>query len=102
MDLNLVVLSGRIVAPPEYITHSHGGETRRLLVSTRTEHPRRLDVIRVVDGAAATRPTLDLGDDVIVVGRIERRVHDGPTTRETRFDVAAMAVATTGVGSTTR
>ena len=49
MDLNVVVLAGRLAAQPEVRTFESGATLMRLLVTVRSAEPRtRLDVIPVV------------------------------------------------------
>ncbi len=48
MDLNLVVLAGRLAAPPEFRKFEFGDSLVRYLVTVRSEEPRqRVDVVPV-------------------------------------------------------
>ena len=48
MDLNLVVLAGRLAAPPELRAFESGATLIRYLVTVRSEEPRRrVDVVPV-------------------------------------------------------
>lgn len=102
MDLNLVVLAGRVVAPPELVTDSAGVRTRRFQVSARTSQPRRLDVIRVVEQLGQQRGPYEMGDAVVVVGRIQREFRDGPVLDGSRYDVAAWSVTPLCLDPSTR
>jgi single-stranded DNA-binding protein len=88
MDLNLVVLAGRIAAEPEIRTFDSGATLMRLLVTVRSDQPRRrLDVIPVVQW----NPDPDdlpggsvRGRAVWIAGAVQRRfwsVGDGRTSR---------------------
>ncbi len=93
MDLNLVVLAGRIAAEPEVRTFESGATLMRLLVTVCSEEPRRrLDVIPVVqwnpdpdgipDGLVRGRP-------VWVAGAVQRRFWSVGDGRESRIEVVA-------------
>jgi len=96
MDLNLVVLAGRIAAEPEIRTFESGATLMRLLVTVRSEEPRhRLDVIPVVqwdpdpddmpDGSVRGRP-------VWVAGSVQRRFWSVDDGRHSRIEVIAHEV----------
>ena len=93
MDLNLVVLAGRIAAEPEIRTFESGATLMRLLVTVRSEEPRRrLDVIPVVQWD----PDLDdvpdgplRGRSVWVAGAVQRRFWSVGDGRESRIEIVA-------------
>lgn len=93
MDLNLVVVAGRIAAEPEVRTFESGATLTRLLVTVRSEEPRhRIDVIPVVqwnpdpdsvpNGSVRGRP-------VWVAGRVQRRFWSVGDGRESRIEIVA-------------
>jgi single-stranded DNA-binding protein len=89
MDLNLVVMSGRLVVPPEHQTWGDIGATR-LLVCVTSERPhRRVDLVPVVlseplDPAVGRR--LVPGQGVWLTGAVRRQFrepspHGAPQSR---------------------
>lgn len=96
MDLNLVVLCGRLATPAEVREFDSGTRQLRLLVSTRTEQPtRRVDVVPVT----LWDPDTDLVEAlshsevrVWLVGRVQRRFWEGPDGRRNRLEVVAEQV----------
>lgn len=93
MDLNLVVISGPLAAEPEYRSFPSGSSYLRLLVTTRTSHPRRrVDVVPAVlwdPPADLLDAPLERGQAVWVIGAVQRRFWstDGPT--RSRIEVVA-------------
>lgn len=96
MDLNLIVLAGRLAADPELRTFESGTTLLRLLVTVRSDEPRRrIDVIPVVqwnpdpdvDLAAFTR-----GRRVWVAGSVQRRFWSAEAGRQSRIEVVAHEV----------
>ena len=91
MDLNIVVMGGRLAAAPE-VRILHGGATLvRYLVTIRSETPRRrIDVVPVVlwdaDEKAAA---LERGDGVWVTGSVQRRFWSDDQNRRSRIEVVA-------------
>ncbi len=92
MDCNLVVLCGRLAAPPEIRQFESGSRLVRYLVTVRTDDPRRIDVIPV------TR--WDPPDDLIdadpapgrrlwVAGAVQRRFWSGSDGRRSRLEIVA-------------
>ncbi len=93
MDLNLIVVAGRITAEPEILDFASGTRLLRLLVTVRSEHPRRrIDVLPVV--------LWDPGDDVLpdgpcrgmavwVAGSIQRRFWSGGAGRTSKVEIVA-------------
>lgn len=99
MDLNLVVLCGRLAAPPEHRNFDSGMSQLRLLVTVISDTPRRrLDLLPVtcwdpaddlVDGS------LNSGMRVWVSGRLQRRLPEEVGAGEPRsgLEVVATSVA---------
>jgi len=93
MDLNLVVLCGRLASPGELREFDSGTRLLRLLISVRTEEPRRrIDVVPVT----LWDPDDDLVDAVKVpgiriwaAGAVQRRFWAGPEGRHSRLEVVA-------------
>lgn len=93
MDLNLVVMGGKLAAPPELREFESGSRLLRSLVTVRSDAPRRrVDVIpvtlwdpdddhEVVDAAA--------GKHVWVVGTVQRRFWSSTDGRQSRLEVVA-------------
>ena len=97
MDLNLVVLGGRLAAPPEIRQFEGGGCLARYLVTVRSTEPAsRVDVVPVV----LWDPPADLidaepspGRRVWVAGAVQRRFWSGPEGRRSRLEVVAEQVS---------
>lgn len=97
MDLNLVVLCGRLAAPPEHRTFDSGMSQVRLLVAVTSDTPhRRLDLIRVtcwdpkddlVDGS------LTSGMRVWVSGRLQRLLRHEAEDGEVRSGLEVVATS---------
>lgn len=93
MDLNVVVLSGRLAAPPELRQFESGARLARYLVTVRSEEPtRRVDVLPVTmwdpsDGLLDAQPTPGRG--VWVVGSLQRRFWSGEDGRRSRLELIA-------------
>ncbi len=93
MDLNLVVLMGRVTCAPEHRVFESGGHLLRILVAVKSDHPRRrLDIVPVVlwdppsdlcDGG------LPAGTRVWITGSVQRRYWDGTEGRRSRLEVVA-------------
>ena len=96
MDLNLVVLAGRLAAPPEIRLFEGGRRLARYLVTVRSIEPhRRVDVVPVVlwdppDALVDAAP--DPGIGVWVAGAVQRRFWSGPEGRRSRLEVVAEQV----------
>jgi single-strand DNA-binding protein len=96
MDLNLVVLCGRLAVDPELKTFESGTRLIRLLVTVRSDEPRRrVDVVPVtvwdppdelVEGLPAK------GRRVWVCGSVQRRFWEAPEGRRSRLEVVAEQV----------
>lgn len=93
MDLNLVVLAGKLAAPPELRTFDSGSRLARYLVTVRAEEPRRrVDVIPVSlwdppEELLAAQP--HPGRRVWVAGSVQRRFWSAPDGRRSRLEVIA-------------
>lgn len=96
MDLNLVVLAGKLAAVPEVRTFDSGNRLIRYLVSVRTEEPRnRVDVLPVTlwdpdDALVENLP--DPGTRVWVAGGVQRRFWAASEGRRSRLEVVAHAM----------
>lgn len=96
MDLNLVVLCGRLAVEPEFKSFDSGSSLVRLLVSVRSEEPRRrVDVVPVT----LWNPSQDFLDDlplkgrrVWVCGSMQRRFWEAADGRRSRLEVVAEQV----------
>ena len=92
MDLNLVVLCGRLAAPAEIRTFESGSRLARYLVTVRSEEPRRVDVVPVTlwdppDALIEAEPSP--GHAVWVAGSVQRRFWSGAEGRRSRLEVVA-------------
>lgn len=93
MDLNLVVVSGRLAAPPEIRQFESGARLARYLVTVRSEEPtRRVDVLPVtlwdpVDELVDAEPPP--GTRVWVAGSVQRRFWSGSDGRRSRIELVA-------------
>ncbi len=85
MDFNLVVVSGRLAAPPEPAMFRNGA-TARMLLTVRSFHPaERVDLLPVrVDTVPAE---LAPGDQIWIAGALQR--HHSPVTGRSRIEVVA-------------
>lgn len=96
MDLNLVVLCGRLATPGELKEFESGTRMLRLLVTTRTETPtRRTDVVPVTlwDPDEALIDQVSKKDvRVWAVGAVQRRYWEDPEGRRRRLEVVASQV----------
>lgn len=92
MDLNLVVLAGRLAAPAEIRTLESGGRLARYLITVRSEEPRRVDVVPVTlwdppDALVEADPSV--GGTVWIAGSVQRRFWNGAEGRRSRLEVVA-------------
>jgi single-stranded DNA-binding protein len=97
LDLNLVVIAGKLAATPEVRVFEGGSTLVRILVTTRTGGEgtgkrQRLDVVPVVmwdvkPGHAIF--DLERGDRVWVAGAIQRRFWSDDNSRRSRIEVVA-------------
>lgn len=96
MDLNIVVLHGRLASPGELREFESGTCLLRLLISVRSEEPsRRIDVVPVT----LWNPEEDLveavkerGIRVWVAGAVQRRFWDDSNTARSRIEIVAHQV----------
>jgi single-stranded DNA-binding protein len=96
MDLNLVVLCGRLASDPEPRVFDDGSRLIRYLVVTKSETPtRRVDVIPIVHWD----PSDDLweepgerGERVWAVGSMQRRYSETPDIGRSRIEMIAEQV----------
>lgn len=98
MDLNLVVLCGRVATEPELRAFESGASLLRILLTIRTEQPRaRVDLIpvivwdppdRLTDGSIAS------GDRIWVSGMLRRRfwTDSDSDNKRSRVEVIAQQV----------
>ena len=103
MDLNLVVLAGRIAADPEIRTFESGATLLRLLVTVRSEGPRqRIDVVPVVmwSPEPSVVDATKLGSAVWVAGSVQRRFWSAGEGRRSRLEVVAHEVTIRGDAGT--
>ncbi len=96
LDLNLVVLCGRLATDPEIRVFDSGSRLVRLLVTVRAQAPRRrTDVIPVT----YWDPSDDFVEElpgrahrVWVCGAVQRRYWESPDGRRSRIEVVAEAI----------
>lgn len=93
VDLNLMVLWGRLATDPELRIFDSGSRLLRYLVTTKTDHPRRrVDVIPVTlwdpDDDLVADPG-GKGQRVWVCGAVQRRFWEGTGGRQSRVEVVA-------------
>jgi single-strand DNA-binding protein len=101
MDLNLVVLCGRLATDPELRVFDSGTRLVRLLVTVKSDEPRRrVDVVPVT----VWDPDDDLVDDlpvkgqrIWVCGSVQRRFWESPDGRRSRLEVVAEQITIRGV-----
>ena len=93
MDLNLVVVSGRLATAPEIRTFASGTTLMRLLVTVRADEPRRrVDVLPIT----VWEPSPDLVDGdlapgrrVWVAGSTQRRFWATTDGKRSRIEIVA-------------
>lgn len=99
MDLNLVILGGRLAAAPERVVSDSSQPGLRLLVAVRSEMPtRRLDVVPVWVPESHPRLEADvttIGARLWITCRVQRRFSDQPHGRSSRLELVALRVAAT-------
>lgn len=103
MDLNLVVLGGRLAAEPELRTFSGGACLLRCLITVRTtEGRRRVDVLPITlwdPGPELFRAPLRPGDELCAVASVQRRFWASPTGRASALELVAHHVERRSGGS---
>lgn len=93
MDVNELVLNGRLAAAPDYRVLESGSRMARLLVAVRSEEPHsRLDVLPVVwwepeDEFVAAPP--QVGKRVRIAGSVQRRYWESADGRRSKLEVVA-------------
>lgn len=96
MDLNLIVLCGRLAVDGELRIFDSGARLLRYLVTVRVDYPRRrVDVIPVTfwDPPDDLVDTLgEKGDRIWVCGSVQRRYWESPDGRRSRVEVVAEQV----------
>lgn len=96
MDLNLIVLCGRLATDPEIRVFDSGTRLVRYLITVRMDHPRkRVDVIPVTlwepSDELVAEPG-EKGDRMWVCGAVQRRYWESPDGRRSRIEVVAEQV----------
>lgn len=96
MDLNLIVLCGRLATEPEIRVFDSGTRLVRYLITVRVDHPRkRVDVIPVTlwdpSDELVAEPG-EKGDRMWVCGAVQRRYWESPDGRRSRIEVVAEQV----------
>jgi single-strand DNA-binding protein len=96
MDLNLVVLCGRLATDPELRVFDSGTRLIRLLMTVRSDEPRRrVDVVPVTvwdpEEELVEDPPVK-GQRIWVCGSIQRRFWEAPDGRRSRLEVVAEQV----------
>ncbi|MCL1598068.1 MAG: single-stranded DNA-binding protein, partial [Actinomycetia bacterium] len=91
MDLNLVVVAGRLAAEPEIRIFDGGATLVRYLVTTRTEEPRRrIDIVPCVMWDAKDEDLeFERGDRIWIAGSVQRRFWSDDHSRRSRIEVVA-------------
>lgn len=93
MDLNLVVLAGRLAAPPEIRQFESGSRLVRYLLTVRSEEPtRRVDVVPVTlwdppDELIDADP--QPGSRLWIAGSVQRRFWSESEGRRSRLEIVA-------------
>lgn len=93
MDFNLTIIGGRLAAVPEHRSFQSGSHLLRLLVTVRSEAPRRrVDVIPVSwwdPEPDAVEAGYGPGQPVWVAGSVQRRFWSAQDGRRSRIEVVA-------------
>ena len=96
MDLNLVVICGRLASPGELREFESGTRLLRLLITVRTEEPtRRVDVVPVTlwdpeeDLVEAVK---ERGIRLWAAGAVQRRFWEASEGRRSRIEIVALQV----------
>lgn len=96
MDLNLVVLAGRLAAPPEHRLFDSGARLVRYLVTVRSDEPHnRVDVVPVTHwnpGPEDPEEPAEPGRRIWIAGGVQRRFWDADSTRRSRLEIVAHQV----------
>ena len=97
MDVNELVLNGRLAAPIDFRVLESGRRMARLLLAVRSEEPHsRLDVLPVVwwepdDEFVAASP--EVGSSVFITGSVQRRYWESADGRRSKLEVVAAHVS---------
>lgn len=103
MSFNLVVLGGRLAAPPELRVYESGARLVRYLVTVSSDEPRsRIDVLPVTlwdpeETLIEQHP--EPGDALWMVGSAQRRFWDFGDGRRSRVELVAADVSLTDLES---
>jgi len=93
MDINLVVLGGKLAAEPEHRVFDSGAHLMRLLVTVRSDEPqRRIDVVPVVvwdPPRELVGAGLAAGQRVWVTAAVQRRFWESGDGRRSRLEIVA-------------
>jgi single-stranded DNA-binding protein len=95
MDVNVVVISGRLAATPEVRSFESGARVIRYLVTTRSEAPGpRIDVVPVTlwDPDDDLYAEAAVGQGVWIAGSVQRRFWAAAEERRSRLEVVAQSV----------
>lgn len=96
MDFNLVVLAGTLATAPELRVFDSGARLLRLLVTVRSDEPRkRVDVVPVTlwdPPADLMAEKLERGRRVFVCGGAQRRFWEAKEGRKNRVEIIARHV----------
>ena len=93
MDMNLIVLAGRLAAPPEIPAFESGTQLIRYLVTVRVAEPRRrVDVLPVTlwnPSPEQLQEEPQPGRRVAVTGAIQRRFWQAASGRRSQIEIVA-------------
>lgn len=96
MNMNLVILCGRLTAPAELREYESGSRLLRSLITVRTDEPRRrVDVVPVTLWDPAPGHgllTAAVGDTVWVSGTVQRRFWSTAEGRKSQLEIVARDV----------
>ena len=90
MDFNLVVLAGRLAAPPELRVFESGARLIRYLVTVESDE---LPVALWDPDDDLVRQDLQPGHRLWTVGSVQRRFWDGDDGRRSRIELVASGVS---------
>jgi len=96
VNINLVVLKGRLATAPEFRDFESGSRLVRMLITVKSDEPRRrVDVVPVTlwDPPDDFTPgTLPAGKGVWVLASVQRRFWESDDGRKSRLEVVAHQV----------
>ena len=96
MDLNLVVLAGKLAVEPEHRVFDSGTHVLRMLVTVRGDAPRgRVDVVPVMLWDPPTdlmSGALCAGERIWLTGTVQRRFWESAEGRRSRLEIVAHRV----------